>query len=158
MNRKHLLSVGVGAAVVALASQANATTVTFASFGGSSPLYDVPPGETLYTDFSSGLPSGAAGDGALYGPNYGTACFEGIRGYWNARPPAGITLGQLLETVEGPLFTVRGTSADQVSYLGVARPLRETWIAAEVALRGVLVHVTLADLLKRSAERDGAGR
>jgi hypothetical protein len=75
VNWKHLLNAGVGAAAIALASQANATMVTFASFGGSSPLYQVPPGETLYTDFSSGLPFGATGDGALYGPNYGTQCF-----------------------------------------------------------------------------------
>ena len=38
-------------------------------------LSSLPPGETLYTDFSSVLPSGATGDGSLYGPNYGTKCF-----------------------------------------------------------------------------------
>ena len=75
MNRIYLLGAAVGAAAIALASQANATIVTFASFGGTSPLYLVPPGETLYTDFSSGLPSGATGNGALYGPGYGTECF-----------------------------------------------------------------------------------
>jgi hypothetical protein len=73
MNRKHLLSAGFGAAVIALASQANATTVTFESFGGAYPLYNIPAGDQLYTNFSSGLPAGAVGDGALYGPNYGVA-------------------------------------------------------------------------------------
>jgi hypothetical protein len=65
----------LAAAVAALASQANATTVTFASFGGSYPLYTVPPGENLYTDFSTGLPSGATGDGSLYPAGYGVQCF-----------------------------------------------------------------------------------
>jgi hypothetical protein len=67
-----LACTAVGAAAIAPASQANATTVTFDSFGGSSPLYQVPPGETLYTDFSSSLPSGATGGGALYGPDFPT--------------------------------------------------------------------------------------
>ena len=65
MNWKHLLSAGFGAALVALTSQANATTVTFASLGALSPL--PPPRRTLYTDFSSGLPSGATSAAAPAG-------------------------------------------------------------------------------------------
>src|SRR5579871_3416283 len=66
-----LACTALGASVIALASQANATTVTFDSLGTPS---SVPPGETLYTDFSSGLPAGAIGNGGLYGPNYGVQC------------------------------------------------------------------------------------
>jgi hypothetical protein len=122
VNRKHLLSVGVGAAVVVLASQANATTVTFASFGGSSPLYDVPPGETLYTDFSSGLPAGATGDGALYGPNYGTECFGSAP---NCVAAPGIstssqTPGQFFAVIPGQTetFTFGYTVSDVSVYIG----------------------------------------
>jgi PEP-CTERM motif-containing protein len=126
MNRKHLLSVGVGAAVVALASQASATTVTFASFGGSSPLYDVPPGETLYTDFSSGLPSGAAGDGALYGPNYGTACFNSAPncvaapGIAAGISPSSLTAGRFFAVIPGQTetFTFGYTVSDVSVYIG----------------------------------------
>jgi hypothetical protein len=72
------LCAGIGAAFLALASQADATTVTFESFGGSAPLYEVPAGETLYTNFSSGLPSGATGDGSLYPANYGSIALAPI--------------------------------------------------------------------------------
>ena len=59
LYRQRALRVGMAATVVALASQANATIVSFNSFGGSYPLYNVPPGETLYTDFSAGNPGTA---------------------------------------------------------------------------------------------------
>ena len=65
----------LAAAIVAVASQANATTVTFASLGGLYPLDTAPPGETLYTDFLGDLlPSGASGAGSLESAGYGVEC------------------------------------------------------------------------------------
>src|SRR5271155_5839518 len=122
MNRKHLLSAGVGAAVIALASQANATTVTFESFGGASPLYEIPAGDQLYTNFSSGLPLGATGDGALYGPNYGTACFNGGANCV-AAPGTGassLTTGQFFAVIPGQTetFTFGYAASDVSVYIG----------------------------------------
>lgn len=53
-------------AILGSAVAANASTITFDLFGGAYPLYSLPPGETLFTDFSSGLPAGATGNGNLY--------------------------------------------------------------------------------------------
>ena len=36
--------------------------------------------------------------------------------------------------------------SEQVSYAGSAAPLRDVWVAVRASLRGVLEHVTLADL------------
>jgi hypothetical protein len=63
MKRAFLFG-AVALASLGSAIAANATTVTFDSFGGSSPLYSVPPGETLYTDFSGG--NLGTGTGSLY--------------------------------------------------------------------------------------------
>jgi hypothetical protein len=69
-----LACTALGAAVIAPASQANATTVTFDSLGT---LSSVLPGETLYTNFGSGLPSTATGSGSIYSAGYGVQCSGG---------------------------------------------------------------------------------
>ncbi len=48
---------------------ASATVVGFSSFGGIYGIGGVPPGETVDTNFSSGLPLGATGDGSIYTPS-----------------------------------------------------------------------------------------
>jgi hypothetical protein len=123
MYGKHfLIGVGAAAAVIALASQANATIVTFASFGGSSPLYLVPPGDTLYTNFSSGLPSGATGDGALYGPNYGTHCFGSncVASPGTGTSPSDLTTGQFFAVLpdQSETFTFGSAVEDVDIYIG----------------------------------------
>jgi hypothetical protein len=79
---------------------ANATIVTFDSFGGSSPLYSVPPGETLYTDFSTGNPG--TGTGTLYTPS-GQSQSGDQPGSFVAAPftAAGSTTGQFFATTPG---------------------------------------------------------
>jgi Rrf2 family protein len=67
-------------------------------------------------------------------------------GYWLARPPAEITLAEVLRATDGPLAVVRGVRPDMVSYRGAAAPLAEVWIAVRSALRSVLEVVTIADL------------
>jgi len=64
-------------------------------------------------------------------------------GYWLAKPASHITLAEVIRVVEGPLANVRGTRPEQVKYIGVARPLREVWIAVRANLRDVLEAVTL---------------
>jgi Rrf2 family protein len=67
-------------------------------------------------------------------------------GYWLARPPAEITLAEIIRTVEGPIANVRGEGPQDVVYAGSASRLQEVWIAVRANLRSVLEAVTLADL------------
>ena len=67
-------------------------------------------------------------------------------GYWLARPPAEISIADIIRAVEGPLASVRGERPEDVDYAGSAQPLQQTWIAVRAALRGVVETVTLADL------------
>jgi Rrf2 family protein len=67
-------------------------------------------------------------------------------GYQLARPAAEITVADVLRAVEGPLAAVQGTRPDQLSYEGAAASLPDVWVALRASLRGVLEHVTLADI------------
>jgi Rrf2 family protein len=67
-------------------------------------------------------------------------------GYWLARPPAEISLADVIRAVDGPLAAVRGQRSEQVSYEGSAASLRDVWVAVRASLRNVLEHVTLADV------------
>ena len=69
-------------------------------------------------------------------------------GYWLARPPAEITLADVIRAVEGPLANVRGVRPDDLVYSGSAAPLRDVWLALRVNLRAVLERVTLGDLAR----------
>jgi Rrf2 family protein len=67
-------------------------------------------------------------------------------GYWLARPADQITVADVIRAVEGPLATVRGEPAEELSYPDDARALKETWIALRANIRQVLESVSLADL------------
>jgi Rrf2 family protein len=67
-------------------------------------------------------------------------------GYALARSPQDITLEDILRAIEGGLSTVHGTSLDEISYPGAAKPLRDVWLALRSSLSVVLASVTLADL------------
>jgi Rrf2 family protein len=67
-------------------------------------------------------------------------------GHLLARPADEITLADVIRAIDGPLAGVQGQSPETLHYGGRAAQLRETWIAVRAALRGVLEHVTLADV------------
>jgi Rrf2 family protein len=67
-------------------------------------------------------------------------------GYWLARPPAEVTVADVIRAVDGPLASVRGQRPEDVEYAGPAEPLQKVWIAVRASLRSVTEHVTLADL------------
>jgi Rrf2 family protein len=67
-------------------------------------------------------------------------------GHRLARPPAEITVADIIRAVDGPLAAVRGQPPETLHYSGVAAPLQEVWIALRTNVRGVLEGVTLADL------------
>ncbi len=67
-------------------------------------------------------------------------------GYWLAKPPAELSLAQVIRAVEGPLVGVRGQRPEEVEYVGSAESLTQVWIALRVNLRKVLENVTVADV------------
>ena len=67
-------------------------------------------------------------------------------GYWLARDADQISLADIIRAVEGPLASVRGQRPEDVDYPGAAAELQRVWIAVRSSLRGVVEHVTLADL------------
>ncbi|HVN60355.1 MAG TPA: Rrf2 family transcriptional regulator [Gaiellaceae bacterium] len=76
-------------------------------------------------------------------------------GYWLARPPEEITVADVIRAVEGPIASVRGMRPDELEYTGSAEPLRDVWLDLRTALRGVLEHVTLADLVSGRTRSPG---
>ncbi len=68
-------------------------------------------------------------------------------GYWLARAPDAITLADVIRAVEGPLATVRGEPADELTYHGGAAALERVWLALRANIRQVLESVTLADVV-----------
>ena len=67
-------------------------------------------------------------------------------GYLLARPPADISLADVIRAVDGPLANIGGLRPDQLTYDGSAAELREVWVAVRFALRSVLEEVTLAEV------------
>lgn len=67
-------------------------------------------------------------------------------GYALARPPAEITLADVIRSVDGPLASVRDQNLTDLSYAGPAAALPDVWRAVRTSLRQVLEHTTLADL------------
>jgi hypothetical protein len=119
MKRTSLFG-AVAIAAMGAAIAANATTVTFDSFGGSYPLYSpLPPGETLYTDFSSGNPG--TGTGTLYTPS-GQSQSGDQPGTFVAAPytASGSTTGQFFATTPGETetFTFATDVKDVAIYIG----------------------------------------
>jgi hypothetical protein len=115
MKRAFLFG-AVALASIGGAIAANATTITFDSFGGACPLYSVPPGETLYTDFSSGNPG--TGTGTLYIPS-GQSQSGDQPGSFVAAPytATGSATGQFFATTPGETETF--TFARPVEAVGV---------------------------------------
>jgi hypothetical protein len=136
MKRVFLFG-AVALASIGSAIAANATTVTFDSFGGASPLYSVPPGETLYTDFNSG--NRGAGTGTLYIPS-GQQSQSGDQAGSNVAAPytaTGSTTGEFFATTPGETETF--TFATDVEDVGV-------YIGSLDSENLLTIHTTSGDL------------
>ena len=74
-------------------------------------------------------------------------------GYLLARPPAEITVAQVLETLEGPLALVDGLSGPPVEggRRGPGAAIRELWWEATQAALAVLRGMTVLDLSQRES-------
>lgn len=88
-------------------------------------------------------------------------------GYWLARPPAEVTVADVIRASDGPLASVRGEKPEDLAYDGAAAELRQVWIALRTSMRDVLERVTLDDLAhgrlpaeitERTAEPDAWAR
>jgi Rrf2 family protein len=74
-----------------------------------------------------------------------------------ARPAEDISIADVMRAIEGPLAGVRDVRPEALSYEGAAARLPEVWVAVRAALRGVLEHVSVADVaagrLPKSVEK-----
>ncbi len=68
-------------------------------------------------------------------------------GFRLGRPANRITIADVVRAVDGPLAEVRGDRPENAVYEGPAEHLQTVWVATRAALRGVLEHVTLADVV-----------
>jgi Rrf2 family protein len=64
-------------------------------------------------------------------------------GYRLAKPPANISVADVMRALEGPLAAVRGERPEDMEYADDAEHLGEVWIATRAALRNVLEDVSL---------------
>jgi Rrf2 family protein len=67
-------------------------------------------------------------------------------GFRLARPPAEVTVADIIRAVEGPLASVRGGPPEDAAYAGAAEALPRVWIAVRANLRRVMEQVTVADI------------
>ena len=68
-------------------------------------------------------------------------------GYWLARDPAEVTVGEVIRAVDGPLASVMGEAPEDVAYDGAAQNLRVVWVALRASMRSVVDEVTLEDVV-----------
>lgn len=75
---------------------------------------------------------------------------RGVRGpdggYTLTRPPAEVTLADVVRAMDGPLVSVRDLKLTGLEYRGAAAPMPDVWRAVRTSLRQVLESTTLADL------------
>jgi Rrf2 family protein len=68
-------------------------------------------------------------------------------GYWLARSPDRVYIGEVIRAVDGPLASVRGEAPEDLDYEGAAENLQSVWIAVRASLRTVVDELTLADVV-----------
>ncbi len=69
-------------------------------------------------------------------------------GFRLARKADDIQIADILRVVSGPMAGVRGMRPETLEYEGEATHLRDVWVAVRAALREVLEHVTLGQVLR----------
>ena len=69
-------------------------------------------------------------------------------GFRLAKDPDAVMIADVLRVVSGPMAGVRGMRPETLVYEGSAQHLRDVWVAVRAALREVLEHVTLGQVLR----------
>src|SRR3954454_15577537 len=77
-------------------------------------------------------------------------------GYRLDGSPSQVTVGDGVRAVDGALASVRGGRPEESSYEGPAAGLQTVWIALRSGIRGVLEHVTLAEVVSGKIPGEGA--
>ena len=77
-------------------------------------------------------------------------------GYRLERPAGEISVADVIRAVDGPLASVRGERPESMHYAGPAEELAPVWIALRSAVRGVLEHVSLRDVVEGDIPADVA--
>lgn len=73
---------------------------------------------------------------------------RGPEGGWTlARPPADISLADVIRAIDGPLTNVSGTRPEDLHYSGAASGLPQVLVALRAAERQILEAVSLADVV-----------
>ncbi|MCX5045354.1 Rrf2 family transcriptional regulator [Aldersonia sp. NBC_00410] len=67
-------------------------------------------------------------------------------GYELARPPAQISLADVLRCIDGPLASVHDTGLGDLPYSGATTGLTDVWRALRASMRAVLEATSLADV------------
>ena len=79
---------------------------------------------------------------------------RGQSGGWRmGRPPAEISVADVIRAVDGPLVSVYGLRPEAVTYNETAVGLQQVWIAARHSLRDVFEQVTIEQLAERKLPR-----
>lgn len=68
-------------------------------------------------------------------------------GYVLAQPPEQITVADIARAVDGPLALVAQQRPEDIAHAGPAHHVGDLWVGLRAAIRSVMDHVTLADLL-----------
>jgi Rrf2 family protein len=68
-------------------------------------------------------------------------------GHRLARPPAEISIADVIRALDGELANVRGSRPEHLAYTGAAAPLQQVWIALRASERSILEGVTLAHVV-----------
>jgi Rrf2 family protein len=74
-------------------------------------------------------------------------------GYVLARPPAEITVGDIIDNVEGKICLVDCVKNPQDCSRAVTCPTRDVWSVLSEKIRETLASITLADLVKTRHEK-----
>jgi Rrf2 family protein len=67
-------------------------------------------------------------------------------GYQLSRPPAEISIADVLRCIDGPLASVRDIEPADMSYSGPTTALSDLWRALRASMRSVLEETSLADV------------
>jgi Rrf2 family protein len=70
-----------------------------------------------------------------------------VGGHRLAKPPAAISVADVVRAMEGPLALVHGARPEELGYTGPAARLQDVWVALRAAVRDVLDTTPIAQVL-----------
>lgn len=78
-------------------------------------------------------------------------------GYFLARPPAEITVGDVVRFVEGPIHPISciAPGAEESCSFASVCVLRDVWLEVEEAISGVIDNISFGELLEREKKKRG---